>query len=353
MLVTRVGTHREIIEAQGIRVVPLPWQRSGSSWTQELGALWALWRIYRRERPDVVHHVALKPIVYGSMARWFAPVGLTVNAIAGLGFAFIGSTVRARVVQRALKLALRCLLRGRRSRVVVQNADDATVVQTLGVPKTRVRIIRGAGVDPVRFSVSDEPPGDVVVTAVSRLLWDKGIGELVEASRLLRERGCAVVVRLVGAAGDDNPASIPHRTVEGWVRDGLVEWTGHRDDIPAVWREAHIAVLPSYREGLPKALLEAAACGRPIVATDVPGCKEIAQRDENALLVPPRDAVSLADAIETLVNDPAMRARFGKASRRLVESNFTEATIAAQTLALYEAGVNEPSQSFSDDGDDR
>jgi glycosyltransferase involved in cell wall biosynthesis len=168
------------------------------------------------------------------------------------------------------------------------------------------------------------------------MLWPKGIGELVQAARILRERGVAVRIRLVGMPDTTSRVAVPAGQLAQWQAEGLVEWMGHRDDIPELWRTSNIAVLPSYyREGVPRSLLEAAACGRAIVTTDMPGCREIVEHGVNGLLVPPRDASALADAIAQLAADAAMRRRMGQAGRALVEKVFSEESTVEQTLAVY------------------
>ena len=220
---------------------------------------------------------------------------------------------------------------------IVQNPEDAALLAAHFLPKNRVHMIRGSGVDVERFALSPEPSRDqgIVATFVGRILWSKGVGEIVEAARLLRTRGARVSFRLVGEPDHENPESVPEATVREWVEEGVVTWEPWTDDVPGVWKTSHIAVLPSYREGLPKSLLEAAASARAIVASDVPGCREIARASVNALLVPPRDARALADAVERLANDNDLRYRFGAAGRTIAEREFAESIVVAQTLALY------------------
>ena len=198
---------------------------------------------------------------------------------------------------------------------MVQNPDDAAFVAGLGVDRRRIAVIPGSGVDTARFAPSPEPDEPVHTTLVGRMLWDKGVGEFVEAARVARARQPALRFVLIGAPDEGNPAAVPVARLQAWQAEGIIEWQDRRDDIPAVWRDSHIAVLPSYREGLPMALLEAAACGRPIVAADVPGSREIARDGERALLVPPRDAAALAAAIMRLADDPALRAHLGAGGR--------------------------------------
>ena len=259
IVASRINKHRDVITGHGFEAVDLPFDRSGLNPLKDLSTLKAITDLYRSEQPDLVHQVAMKPVLYGSIAAQRAGVKAVVNAMAGMGFLFISASLKARALRLGVKAAFRWLLNRRNSRLILQNADDAREFeQQIGVRRDHIRIIRGSGVDLLRFAATPEPPGPPVAVCVSRMLWDKGIGELVEAARLLKARGCDLKVRLVGPS-DDNPASIPQIRLQGWAAEGVVEITGPTTDIPAVYRDAHIAVLPSYREGLPKSLLEAAA----------------------------------------------------------------------------------------------
>jgi glycosyltransferase involved in cell wall biosynthesis len=291
--------------------------------------------LYRRLKPDLVHHVALQPSVIGSLAALGAPV-TRLNALAGLGFGFTSRSPKARLIRPVLAGLLRWLLNDPRASVLVQNADDRAAVEALGVSKTHVHLIPGSGVDTDRLRPLPEPQGEVTVAFVGRLLDDKGIRTLIAAHDLLASGGSPVRLLVAGDGDPANPASIATAEIEQWKRKLGVEMLGHVADIESVWKQAHIAVLPSRREGLPKSLLEAAACGRPIVATDVPGCRDIAREGVNALLVPPDDAKALADAIEKLAKDREMRRRFGAAGRHMVEAEFSSEKIGEQTVALYD-----------------
>jgi len=336
VVATRVREHGAAIEAEGFRLIPIELDRSGRNPLHDAATLASIIGLYRRECPDITHHVALKPALYGSIAACFTRVPAMINAFAGMGFVFISDGLFARTVRPIVKTALRFLLNRPSSSVIVQNPDDYDLfVGTVGVSRQRMSIIRGSGVDTDHFHPTDAPKGPPIAVCVTRMLWDKGIGELVAAAHLLRQRGTALTIRLVGA-GDDNPAAIPAATLDQWKAEGVVEVAGASDDIAGECARAHIAVLPSYREGLPKSLLEAAAAGLPMVATDVPGCREICQHEKTGLLVPARTSEPLADALQSLAEDPARRDAYGKAARALAESAFAETVIVAQTISLYE-----------------
>ena len=336
IVATRVNDHRAQIEAAGLRIAPIEMQRSGTNPLTDLSTIQQIIELYRREKPDLVHHVALKPILYGGYAAKRAGVPAIVNAVAGMGFIFISNSLFARTARPLIARAQRALMNRANTRTILQNPDDVEMyTQRIGVSPNRLTIIPGAGVDIDQFTVVPEPFAVPTAVCVSRMLRDKGIHELVAATRLLHAKGVEVRVRLVGPT-DDNPASIPRAILAEWNREGVVEVVGPSEDIAGEYARAHIAVLPSYREGLPKSLLEAAACGRPMVATDAPGCREVCIDGETGLRVPARTIEPLADALERLVLDPALRQRLGENARHRAETIFAEKIINAQTLALYE-----------------
>ena len=342
VVATRIDQHAERIRAEGVRVIPLRLRRRRSNVWNEVASVIELVKLYRREKPDIVHHVAMKPVIYGSMAALLARVPTIVNALAGFGYIFTSSHVRARLLRRPVRAALRCLLGAGHGRTIVQNPDDRRALRELGVPDARIAVIPGSGVDTAAFQPVPEPEGPVVVCMVARMLWDKGVRELAAAARLLKPELPSLRIWLVGPPDPENPASIPEGQLARWVDEGILEWLGQRDDVAALWCRAHIAVLPSYREGLPKSLLEAAASGRPMVAADVPGCREVVLDNETGLLVPARDPVALAGALTRLAGDAALRRRMGTAARQRVVEHFSQERIASETLALYRSLVPGP-----------
>ena len=338
IVATQVRDHGELLAREGFEVIPMRWTRGSLNPLHMLSELRQIMTIYRERQPDLVHHVALRPSLYGSMAAALTGVAPVLNNLAGLGLAFSSRGILNGFMRAVLTRAFKWLFGRPGSCTVVENSDDqAFLVDKAGLAAGSVILIRGIGVDTERFAPTLEPKGDVpVVTLVSRMLWPKGIGELVQAARILRERGVAVRIRLVGTPDTTSRVAVPAGQLAQWQAEGLVEWLGHRDDIPELWRTSNIAVLPSYyREGVPRSLLEAAACGRAIVTTDMPGCREIVEHGVNGLLVPPRDASALADAIAQLAADAAMRRRMGQAGRALVEKVFSEESTVEQTLAVY------------------
>jgi glycosyltransferase involved in cell wall biosynthesis len=339
LVATRVEAHGALIEKEGFRLIPMDWNRGSLSVLDALSELRRIFATYRGWKPDLVHHVALKPSLLGSVAATLAGVAPVVNNLAGLGQAFSSAGLPAALVRSFLVSAFKVMFSRKGVCTLVENADDlGFLTAKVGLSADSVVLIRGIGVDETRFSSQREVSHDVpVVTMVSRLLWPKGVRELVDAGTTLRERGIRVRIRLVGMPDPTSRVSVPEAQLRKWDAEGAVEWLGHRDDIPEIWRDSTIGVLPSYyREGIPRSLLEAAACGRAIVTTDMPGCREIVLHGENGLLVPPRDALALADAIAALINDPAGRRRMGQAGRARVEREFSEKQVVEQTLALYQ-----------------
>lgn len=327
------------IQALGMTHHAIPMTRSGKHPLQELGTLLALLRLFRRVRPDVVHLVTIKPVLYGGIAARLARVPGMVAAISGLGFVFLSNSLKMRLVRAVVARLYRLALGHPNSRVIFQNANDRDLLKSLGaVRDEQVVMIRGAGVDLDAYRASPEPPSPpVVVTMVARLLRDKGVREFVEAATTLRARGVPVVMQLVGGLDAGNPASATQQEVDAWQRDGAVQALGERSDIAELYAASHVAVLPSYREGLPKSLIEAAACGRAVVTTDVPGCRDAIDPGQTGLLVPVRDAQALADAIARLAEDAALRQTLGAAGRALAEREFDIGRVARIHVELYDA----------------
>jgi glycosyltransferase involved in cell wall biosynthesis len=334
-VLTNVRDHGAAIEAHGFHLHPLSWRRGSLNPPDVLAIIREVRGLYRVLAPDLVHHVALQPAIIGSLAALGLPVR-RLNAVAGLGFAFTSNTPKARLVRMVLSGLLRTLLNSPRASVLVQNPDDHAAVGTLGVSAERIFLVPGSGVDVDVLTPLPEPDGPTTAAFVGRLLEDKGVRTLLAAHELLARRRRPVRLLIAGEPDPANPASIPVEEIERWKRQPGVVMLGHVANIRDVWSAAHIAVLPSRREGLPKSLLEAAAFGRPIVATDVPGCREIARANVNALLVPPDDPAALAEAIDRLAADPDLRQRFGLAARHIVEDEFSSDRIGREIVALYD-----------------
>jgi len=325
------------IRAEGFDFIPLSISRKGLNPLGELRTLRFLRRTYERLQPDLVHHVTIKPVLYGSIAARLVGRMVVVNAVSGLGYAFTSRDARARALRPLLKILYRLALGHPRSRTIFQNPDDLSDLVGMGlVRKGQTVLIRGSGVDCARFHPTPEPKGPPIVLLASRMLWDKGVKEFVEAARIIRVHDGAVRFVLVGDPDLGNPSAIPVAQLEAWSRERAVEWWGQRDDMPAVLSQASVIVLPTmYGEGVPKVLLEAAASRRPIVATDVRGCREIVRPGINGMLVAPGSGTALAKAIRVLLASPDLRARFGCAGREIALAEFADETVVAQTLDVY------------------
>ncbi|MGB5832402.1 MAG: glycosyltransferase family 4 protein [Thiohalocapsa sp.] len=339
-LVTRCSRHCAPIRACGIDVVDFDIGRTGTNPAKDLKSLFSLVRLIRGRRPDIVYSVALKPVLLGGLAAWAAGVKTRFAALGGLGFLFGGVATRNFPLRLLVTGALRLLLAG--DDVIVQNSADLRVLMDQAkVPESRLHLIPGAGVDLERFHPVPEPTdGPIRLALVARMLWAKGVAETVEATCLLRQRGLDVVLDLVGEPDAANPGCIDSVQLRRWAALPGVQWLGRCDAVEDVWAASHIAVLPSYyREGLPKALMEAAACGRPIVTTDAPGCRDAIIIGESGVLVPERQPVALADALEGLVRDGALRKAMGQRARRDAEDRFSDTSINTRILDLCDQAL--------------
>ncbi|MGH6734990.1 MAG: glycosyltransferase family 4 protein [Methyloceanibacter sp.] len=332
---TRIKDAGAAIAKEGFTPHALSWSRGSLSLGDSLSAIRELRGLFRSLGPALVHNVSLKPVVLGSAASLGLPP-VVVNSLTGVGSLFIGEARVSGLARRAVRFALGSLLRRDKSWTVVQNPDDRAFVLELGVPPEHVVTIRGSGVDTERLVPLPEPPPPITAAYVGRMLADKGVMTLIDAFALLAKRGVAMRLLLAGDTDKENPGSLAPEQLREFASAFGIQWLGHVADIREVWRQAHFAVLASRREGLPKSLLEAAACGRAMVATDAPGCREIAIAGETALTVPVDDIEALADAMGRMAEDARLRERFGKAARRLVEAEFSAEAIGRQTVALYD-----------------
>ncbi len=333
---TRCGRYGDLLREHGLDVIEVPFERSLRVPMRDLASYRALHALLRARHYDVIHAVSLKPVLLGLLA---APErARCIAAFTGLGYLFSSSDRRARVLRALVQSVLRRVLNDGAAWTLVQNADDAALLAAARIGVTaRTVLIPGAGVDPDAFPVAApaaaRPP---LVVLPARVLIDKGVREFVAAARALRAAGVAARFALVGQHDRDNPGAVPRAELAAWQAEGVIEWWGHRDDMAAVYADAAVVCLPSYREGLPKVLLEAASVGRALVTTDVPGCREVVRDGRNGLVVPARDAAALAAALRRLLDDVALRERFGDAARRDVTQRFAARLINAQVLALYD-----------------
>lgn len=337
IVATRVHSYAEQIREEGFRLIPLRLVRESYSPLNELRAIRQMRQIYRTEDPDIVHHVALKPVLYGSISALGRKNIRAINALTGLGYLVASSTRKARFLRLVIWNFFRLFLNKPHQRVLVENPDDKQLlIEKLKVSPERIALIRGSGVDLSRFQPTAEPSGTPVVLLASRMLWIKGIREFVEAAKMLRSKGLNVRFVLAGDSDPSSPSSVPRQQLLEWQSSGSIEWWGHQPDMPRIFEQANLVCLPSHGgEGVPTVLMEAAASGRAIVTTDVPGCRDIVRQGINGRVVPPANSAALAEAIEELLKDPAIRLQMARRGREIVVNEFSEEMIAEQTLALY------------------
>ena len=332
---TRFKDSKTAIEAEGFVPHELSWSRGSLSPLGSLKAVFELRRLLRELKPDILHNVSLKPVLLGSTASLGLSAIAVVNSLTGLGTLFIGEAQVSGLARKGVRYALSRLLRRAQSRTVVQNPEDRAFVIDLGVAPETVLLIPGSGVDTKKLTPLPEPPPPVTAAYVGRMLADKGVLTLIDAFSRLGKRGVQLQLLLAGDCDKENPGSLAPEQLREFASLYGIHWLGHVADIREVWARAHFAVLASRREGLPKSLVEAAACGRAMLATDAPGCREIAIEGKTALTVPVDDAAALADAMAKLAGDAAMRQRFGANARALVESKFSAEAIGREIVALY------------------
>ena len=327
-----------------LKVHPIPLSQHGINPFTELRTVLALRKLYRQLQPDLLHHVSIKPVLYGGIAARLSGQKAIIHAMSGLGYVFVSDEVKAALLRTITRPLFRAASAGSRTRMIFQNPDDLERFVDRGlVAREKAVLIRGSGVDEQIFSPCDEPPdGLPVVLFAGRLLWKKGVGEFVEVARRLRGKAR---FRVVGYEEVSNPLNVSALQLQAWADEGLIEWCGKRDDMPQVYAQSNIVCLPStYGEGIPKALIEAAACGRACVTNDVPGCREIVRHDENGLLAPPADLDALTTAVERLIENPTLRHQMGVIGREAVLKGFTLRQVADETIALYRQLLAEAAQ---------
>ena len=338
LLVSPLGPYGEQLQALGFRWLPAPMVRRSLNPLREVALVHWLRNLIRTERVDLVHGFTIKCAVYGALASRWDGKAARVSAVTGMGYVFSSDAPKARMLRPMVRAMLQVALGGKSARLILQNPDDVDFFERTGVvdPST-IRLIAGSGVDCSRFvPLGPRQRGKRFrVVLPARLLWDKGVAEYIEAARRLHAAGLPIDLLLAGQPDPGNPAAVPESLVCSWVAEGLVQWLGHVDDMPALFASVDAVALPSYREGLPKGLIEAAASGLPLVTTDVPGCREVVSDGVDGLLVPARNAEALALAIARLHADPALCERLGAAARHKALAEFDERLVLDKTLAVY------------------
>lgn len=319
----------------------LPLARSGQNPLSEFKLLYCLYKLFLNVKPDLIHLVTIKPVLYGGIAARLARVPSVVFAVSGLGTIFIADSLLSKLRKLIVTWLYRRALKHSKMAVIFQNPDDRDCLVDQGCISINVAyIIRGSGVELADYPFVPEPQGRPVVVLVSRLLKDKGVNEFCQAAELLLKRGVAVTMRLVGSLDPGNPTSLSKGELLNWEKSGAIEYLGYCEDIAKQYANANIACLPSYREGLPKSLIEAAACGRAVITTNVPGCRDAIEDGETGVLVKSKSSLELADAIEDLVKSDDKRRQMGEAGRKLAEQAFTIESVVEKHLCIYKAVVS-------------
>jgi glycosyltransferase involved in cell wall biosynthesis len=326
------------IASDGFAFHPIPMTRKGTNIWKEPATVLALLRLYRSLRPSLVHHLRLKPVLYGSIAASLAGVPAVANTLTGLGYIFTDQSEKTAPLRKWVEIGCRRAFRHRNLKVIFQNPDDRAIFIRKGIISGgQTAVIKGSGVDVSLYRPSPEPPGEPVVLLASRMLWDKGVAQFVEAAQTLKAEGVRARFALVGASDPDNPAAIPEEQLQVWQEGGEIEWWGYQapEDMPAVLAKSHIACLPSYREGIPRILIEAAASGRPIITTDAPGCRELVRPGENGIVVPAKDTAALTAAMRFLIENPEARKAMGSNNRQLAVQEFSQELVVSQFMTIF------------------
>jgi glycosyltransferase involved in cell wall biosynthesis len=344
-LITQPGKAHSKFKPLGIRILPAAFNRRKNGPFSSLRLLWQLVLLLRNEKPDIIHLISLKPIIAGSLAAVFVPGTRRVYHLTGMGFLAARKTWLSSLIRCMILIFITRSLRNRHCWLIVENPDDLEMLDRFGtVPRDRVSVFGGAGVDPGHFTALPLPGNTPLRLAFAgRMVWSKGVDIVVEATSILARRGIDLKLELYGIPDPGNPRAITRKTLEEWEKMPAVTWHGFSDDIRRVWVRADIAIMPSRGgEGLPRSLLEAAACGRPLVVTDVPGCRHFVRDGIEGLVIPPENPQALADALEKLAADPDLRARMGKAARERVLDGFTEQHMRKAVLAIYRILLDTP-----------
>ena len=328
---------KEYLESLGLIVHPLNLSRSGTGISVEIKAFGEIYRTLKEINPNIAHFVTIKPVLYGGITSRFLSIHNKVFSISGLGFIFIKQGLKATLVRMLIKTMYKFALGGKNSHVIVQNPDDKEVVNS--IVKVPITLIRGSGVDLSQYEYNEEKNENIKVSMACRLLKDKGVFEYIDAVKILKQKLPNVEFELYGDIDIHNPASLINEDVEKIKKDGFVNVYGFSSDIEKVFCDSNIIVLPSYREGLPKVLIEAAACGRAIVTTDVPGCRDAIEPNITGLLCKVKDSKSLASMIEKLILDKDLRNSMGKEGRKLAEQEFDINKVVEKHFDIYEGRI--------------
>ncbi|MEY3787270.1 MAG: hypothetical protein RIQ94_224 [Pseudomonadota bacterium] len=340
VMVSPFGPYGKKLEEEGFRWIAVQMDRRSLNPLTETKLIWRLICIYNVEKPDIAHHFTIKCVVYGGLAASYVGIRGVVSSVVGLGHIYTGNNLKVRVLRPIVNQLLRFVMNGVHRRLVLQNPDDCQIFLSAGlIDEDHLHLIKGSGVDTQRFQPdlkkSSIPQPNLNVVFAARLLWDKGLAELIEAIKLLNSQGIIATYLIAGETDRGNPASVPNEILTEWRNIPNVILLGHVAEMTEILVDAILMVLPSFREGLPRSLIEAAAAGLPIVTTDVPGCREVVDHGVTGFLVPVRDSVALAEALAKLLKDPILAYNMGLAGRAKVLAEFDERIVFEKTLTVY------------------
>ena len=334
ILVSPHGDVQDLLQRDGFQWIPFELSRQSINPFGEIVAILRLVRLYQNIKPDIVHHFTIKPVIYGSMAAHWTGIKGIINSITGLGHLFINADRATRMLRTIASHLYRMNLYG--TQVIFENPEDRDIfIEKRLIKAQQSHLILGTGVDVDKYRPTHRSNDTPVVLFSSRMLVTKGLVEYIEAARSLKQKGLNARFAIAGRTDPGNPASISEEQIEAWRQSEMMEWWGWQEDMPAALARADIFCLPSYREGVPNALLEAAACGLSIVTTDVPGCRDVVTNGVNGWLVPVRNSDALANALETLITNSELRLKMGNAGREIALNQFSMAKVNRETLAIY------------------
>ena len=341
IVLSRISLNKDFLDNYGIKFISVPFNRKSTNPFYEFCVLIRIILIYKRVRPDIVHHIAAKPIIYGSIAARICRIKSVINAPVGMGFVFTSETIKAKFLRPLLKILFKFFINShnginKRNKVIFENYDDLNYFVKLGAldPKNAC-VIQGAGVKIKQNYKPQKSKKILTIALVARMLKDKGINEFVEAARIINREKKLGNFLLVGDIDSGNPSSLKRQTLAKWNKDKVIEWVGWIDNVGDILKRTDILCLPSYREGLPKALIEGAAYGLPIVTTDTVGCKDVVEDGVNGFLVPIKNVEQLSERILKLIQNKNLRDRMGLESFKIASSKFSSTIINSQTLDVY------------------
>jgi|YNPMSStandDraft_2_1061718.scaffolds.fasta_scaffold01067_6 glycosyltransferase involved in cell wall biosynthesis len=336
-LISPKGAYSKTLQEQGFQWIEWKLNRRSVFPIWEIYSIVNLHNLYRRIKPDIVHHFTVKPVLYGTFISNLIGIRYNFSSITGLGYFFLGDAAWIKLIRYLILRSYSFVFRKPNVFVIFENQDDRSffIEQNLA-NSDNTFIIEGVGVDIHQFTPCAEPEGTPIILYAGRFLWEKGLGELIEAARLLREQFDFRLV-LVGNPDIGNPGSISMKVLKEWVQEGIAEWWGWQDNMADIYKKCHIVVLPSYREGIPTTLIEALAAQKPVITTNVPGCREVVTPGVNGLLIPARDSKTLRDALALLLSDRDLRIRMGKAGRKIAIEKFSKEVIDYKTIMLYQS----------------